>query len=115
MIHPKYQSVVFAFFMALLMSGIMSLVISLFNLGLVDGILQNIDGEQLQPEAKNGEALLYCAGEAWMEDVEGGANRRKVGPFVLMKLTAVKRENLIYTVGTRPIAREDDDDDEGAK
>ena len=68
---------------------------------LVDGILQNIDGEQLQPEAKNGEALLYCAGEAWMEDVEGGANRRKVG---LMKLISVKRENLIYTVDTRPIA-----------
>jgi hypothetical protein len=79
---------------------------------LVDGILQNIDGEQLQPEAKNGEALLYCAGEAWMEDVEGGSNRRKVGPFALMKLTAVKRESLIYTVDTRPIAREDDDDDE---
>ena len=76
---------------------------------LVDGILQNIDGEQLQPEAKNGEALLYCAGEAWMEDVEGGANRRKVG---LMKLISVKRENLIYTVDTRPIAREDDEDDE---
>ena len=47
-----------------------------------------------------------------MEDVEGGANRRKVGPFALMKLTAVKRESLIYTVDTRPIAREDDDDDE---
>ena len=32
-----------------------------------------------------------------MEDVEGGANRRKVG---LMKLISVKRENLIYTVDT---------------
>ncbi len=47
-----------------------------------------------------------------MEDVEGGANRRKVG---LMKLISVKRENLIYTVDTRPIAREDDDDDEWAE
>ena len=83
------------------------------NSGLVDGILHNIDGEQMQPEAKNGEALLYCAGEAWMEDVEGGANRRKVGPFAIMKLKAVKRESLIYTVDvSRPIAREDDDDDE---
>ena len=61
---------------------------------LVDGILQNIDGEKLQPEAKNGEALLYCAGEAWMEDVEGGANRRKVGPFVLMKAHGSEEFNL---------------------
>ncbi|KAL3761904.1 hypothetical protein ACHAW5_006133 [Stephanodiscus triporus] len=68
------------------------------NSGLVDDILQNIGGELIRPEAKNGEVLLYCAGEAWMEDVEGGANRRKVGPFALMKLKAVKRENLIYTV-----------------
>jgi hypothetical protein len=39
MIAKKYAPLVFSFFMALLMSGIMSLVISLFNLGLVDGIL----------------------------------------------------------------------------
>ena len=35
MIHPKYQSVVFAFFMALLMSCLMSLVITVHNIGLV--------------------------------------------------------------------------------
>jgi hypothetical protein len=35
MIHPKYQSVVFAFFMALLMSCLMSLVITIHNIGLV--------------------------------------------------------------------------------
>lgn len=39
MIDPKYQNIVFAFFMALLMSFLMSLVISLFNVGLVDNIL----------------------------------------------------------------------------
>lgn len=39
MIAKKYTPFVFSFFMALLMSGIMSLVISLFNLGLVDDIL----------------------------------------------------------------------------
>ncbi|MDZ4262546.1 MAG: DUF2798 domain-containing protein [Pseudomonadota bacterium] len=39
MIAKKYAPLVFSFFMALLMSGIMSLVISLFNLGLADGIL----------------------------------------------------------------------------
>ncbi len=39
MIAKKYAPLVFSFFMALLMSGIMSLVISLFNLGLVDGLV----------------------------------------------------------------------------
>ena len=39
MIHPKYQSVVFAFFMALLMSCLMSLVITVYNMGLVPDIL----------------------------------------------------------------------------
>lgn len=39
MINPKYQSVVFAFFMALLMSCIMSLVVSLLNVGFVSNIL----------------------------------------------------------------------------
>ncbi|MBL4671268.1 MAG: DUF2798 domain-containing protein [Arenicella sp.] len=39
MIDKKYQNIVFAFFMALLMSCLMSLIISLFNLGLIDNIL----------------------------------------------------------------------------
>lgn len=39
MIDKKYQHIVFAFFMALLMSCLMSLVISLFNVGLVNNIL----------------------------------------------------------------------------
>ncbi len=39
MISRKYQRVVFSFFMALLMSGIMSLVISVFNVGLVSNII----------------------------------------------------------------------------
>ena len=40
MIPRKYQHLVFAFFMAGLMSCLMSLVISIFNVGLVDNILQ---------------------------------------------------------------------------
>ena len=40
MIPSKYQHLVFAFFMAGLMSCLMSLVISIFNVGLVDNILQ---------------------------------------------------------------------------
>ena len=39
MIARKYHRLVFSFFMSLLMSGIMSLVISVFNLGLVSDIL----------------------------------------------------------------------------
>ncbi len=39
MIDRKYQKIVFAFFMGLLMSGLMSLVISIFNIGLVPNII----------------------------------------------------------------------------
>jgi len=39
MIAQKYQSLVFSFFMPLLMSGIMSLVITTFNLGMVSDLL----------------------------------------------------------------------------
>lgn len=38
MIPQRYSAYAFSFFMSLLMSGIMSLVISLFNVGWVDGI-----------------------------------------------------------------------------
>ena len=38
MLDKKYQNIVFSFFMALFMSGIMSFVISVFNLGIIDGI-----------------------------------------------------------------------------
>ena len=39
MISNKHFKVVFSFFMALLMSGIMSFVISVFNMGLVSNII----------------------------------------------------------------------------
>ena len=39
MIDKKYQNIVFAFLMALFMSCIMSLVISIFNVGLADNII----------------------------------------------------------------------------
>lgn len=40
MIATKYKALVFAFFMSLIMSGVMSLVISLFNTGInEDGII----------------------------------------------------------------------------
>ena len=39
MINQKYHGIVFAFFMSLLMSCLMSLVITLFNVGLVHNII----------------------------------------------------------------------------
>jgi hypothetical protein len=39
MISRKHHKVVFSFFMALLMSGIMSFVISVFNVGMVTNII----------------------------------------------------------------------------
>ncbi|WP_286266948.1 DUF2798 domain-containing protein [Thalassotalea atypica] len=40
MIPQKYTKLVFSFFMALMMSCIMSLVVTTFNIGLVDGLFQ---------------------------------------------------------------------------
>lgn len=39
MISEKYEALVFAFFMALLMSGIMSFVVSSYNLGFVENLI----------------------------------------------------------------------------
>lgn len=39
MINRKHHRIVFSFFMALFMSGIMSFVISVFNVGLVSNII----------------------------------------------------------------------------
>ena len=44
MIDPKYIQLLFAFLMALFMSGVMSLVITLYNIGLVDGIVAFVTG-----------------------------------------------------------------------
>ena len=38
MIPQRYTGYVFAFFMSLIMSGVMSLFISLINVGFIDGI-----------------------------------------------------------------------------
>ncbi|KAL3757861.1 hypothetical protein ACHAWU_002781 [Discostella pseudostelligera] len=80
--------------------------------GLLDGMLQNIEDVQSRSESKSSEGLLYCSGEAWMEDAEGGTNRRKVGPFALMKLKTVDRKNLIYTVDVSRSPRSDSEDEE---
>ncbi len=38
MINKKYQDLVFSFFMALFMSGVMSLVITTYNIGLAENV-----------------------------------------------------------------------------
>lgn len=39
--HPKYTSLLFGFFMSMLMAFIMSGILSLVNLGFVDGFFTN--------------------------------------------------------------------------
>merc|ERR1719401_108083 len=85
--------------------------------GFLNGMLQNINADDHVEFKQSGgggkddnEGLLYCAGEAWMEDADSnGANRKKVGPFSLMKLKKIDRKNLIYTVDfSRPYLEEEE-------
>ena len=39
MIAKKYEMIVFAFFMSLFMAGFMSFVVTLINMGLIDGLV----------------------------------------------------------------------------
>lgn len=76
--------------------------------GMFDGMLQNIDDVPSRQEVTEG--LLHCGGEAWMEDAEGGTNRRKVGSFALVKLKAVDRKKAVFTVDvSRPYVAEETD------
>lgn len=72
------------------------------NGGMVDGMVRTMHDELLLSSASKtkGEVLMYCTGEAWIEDAldGGGMNRKKLGTFGLQKLKAIKRQNLIYTV-----------------
>ncbi|KAL3801019.1 hypothetical protein HJC23_002312 [Cyclotella cryptica] len=81
--------------------------------GLLDGMSSD---KLLKDDTANsrkdtgGETLIYCGGEAWMEDVDGG-RRRKLGPFSLMKLKTVDRSKLIYTVPASRVGVETPDSD----
>ena len=80
--------------------------------GMLDGMIQNLDVVDSSTPGPDSEGLLYCGGEAWTEDLDG-LNRRKIGPFSLMKLKSIDRKNLIYTVDVaRPTASEGDEDAE---
>ncbi|KAL7545565.1 hypothetical protein ACHAWF_008916 [Thalassiosira exigua] len=68
---------------------------------------------RMEGEVTKGEGLLYCSGEAWTEDVEGGSNRKRLGPFSLMKLETIDRNSLIYTVDVSRPSPSGEEDGEG--
>lgn len=84
--------------------------------GVVDSVLQDMDDVKSQSAVAKGDSVLYCGGEAWMEDAEGGGNRRRLGPFSLMKLKTIERKNLIYTVDvSKPKSEGEDSEDEDSE
>ena len=69
--------------------------------GMLDGMTTdflNVVEETTSSKRSSGEVLMYCGGEAWTEDADGGGNRKKLGAFSLMKLKTPDRDKLIYTV-----------------
>lgn len=79
-----------------------------------DGILEDLSTNESDRNQSSGndqqEGLLYCSGEAWMEDTDGGGNRRKLGPFSLMKLKQIDRSKLIYTVDSARLTQNENED-----
>ena len=78
-----------------------------------DGILEDLPTNESGPDQSSRndqEGLLYCSGEAWMEDTDGGGNRRKLGPFSLMKLKQIDRSKLIYTVDSASLTQNESED-----
>ena len=60
-------------------------------------VLKDKDDDEMS-DSNTGEQVLYCGGEAWIENVDGSGKRRKLGPFSLTKQKTVDRSQLIYTV-----------------
>lgn len=88
--------------------------------GMLDGMSSKlISGEdgtdtKIPSQEQSQDAMIFCRGEAWLEDTEDGSNRKKLGPIALMKLKTPDRNKLIYTV---PASKggpsgEDEDDEE---
>lgn len=67
--------------------------------GMLDGMstAKLLEDDEMA-DSNTGEQVLYCGGEAWMENVDGSGRRRKLGPFSLTKQKTVDRNQLIYTV-----------------
>mmetsp|Transcript_30845 Transcript_30845/g.62193 ORF Transcript_30845/g.62193 Transcript_30845/m.62193 type:complete len:814 (-) Transcript_30845:40-2481(-) len=87
--------------------------------GMLDGmsskLMQGEDGTDVKTPSRgqSQDAMIFCRGEAWLEDTEDGSNRKKLGPIALMKLKTPDRNQLIYTVpASKGPSGEDDDDEE---
>jgi len=87
--------------------------------GMLDGmsskLMQGEDGTDVKTpsQGQSQDAMIFCRGEAWLEDTEDGSNRKKLGPIALMKLKTPDRNQLIYTVpASKGPSGEDDDDEE---
>ncbi|KAL7451519.1 hypothetical protein ACHAWC_003349 [Mediolabrus comicus] len=87
--------------------------------GLLDGMSSKLmpneddaDTTTTSQRQSSQDALIFCRGEAWLEDTEGGSNRKKLGPIALMKLKTPDRNKLIYTVPASKGGPSDDDDEE---
>ena len=85
--------------------------------GMLDGmsskLIQDEDNTDVRPpRGQSQDAMIFCRGEAWLEDTEDGLNRKKLGPIALMKLKTPDRNKLIYTVPSSKGPPGDDDNDE---
>jgi len=86
------------------------------------GMLDGMSGTLMQDEdnsdtkssrGQSHDAMIFCRGEAWLEDTTDGSNRKKLGPIALMKLKTPDRNKLIYTVpASKGPGQSDDDEDE---
>jgi len=86
------------------------------------GMLDGMSGKLIQDEdnvdaklsrGQSQDAMIFCRGEAWLEDTEDGSNRKKLGPIALMKLKTPDRNKLIYTVPASKGPGASDDDEDG--
>ena len=88
--------------------------------GILDGmsnkIMQDDDSVDMTTasQVQNQDAMIFCRGEAWLEDTEDGSlnNRKKLGPIALMKLKTPDRNKLIYTVPASKGPSGDEDEEE---
>eukprot|EP00986_Skeletonema_menzelii_P012800 scaffold7198_cov150-Skeletonema_menzelii.AAC.26 len=87
--------------------------------GMLDGMSSKLmngddgtDTVMTPSQEQSQDAMIFCRGEAWLEDTEDGSNRKKLGPIALMKLKTPDRNKLIYTVPSSKGPSGDDDEEE---
>ena len=87
--------------------------------GMLDGMSSKLksvnddtDAVMTPSQEQSQDAMIFCRGEAWLEDTEDGSNRKKLGPIALMKLKTPDRNKLIYTVPSSKGPPGDNDEEE---